>query len=55
MIREWEVFDREGVWLGTVKTPPGLEVHEIGVDRLIGVAKDEYGVPYVQFHRLTRE
>jgi len=48
------VFDSLGVWLGTVTTPPGLEVHEIGVDQIIGVAKDDYDVPYVQVHRLTR-
>lgn len=52
--REWEVFDSDGVWLGTVETPPGLEVHEIGVDHIIGVAKGEYDVPYVQVHRLSR-
>ncbi len=51
---QWEVFDTAGVWLGTVETPSGLTVHEIGVDRIIGVAKDDYDVPYVQAHRLDR-
>lgn len=52
---EWEVFDPDGFWLGTVRTPPGLSVHEIGVDRIIGVAKGDYDVPYVQVHRLDRK
>jgi hypothetical protein len=51
---QWSVFDPEGVWLGDVLTPEGLIVHEIGVDRIIGVAMDEMGVPYVQMHRLER-
>lgn len=53
--KEWEVFNPEGVWLGTVRTPQGFSVHEIGVDRIIGVAKDDYDVPYVQVHRLDRK
>ncbi len=51
---EWEVFDTAGVWLGSVETPPGLEVHGIGLDRVIGVAKDELNVLFVQVHRLDR-
>jgi hypothetical protein len=51
---EWEVFDPTGVWLGTVETPPGLEVHQIGRERIIGVEKDELGVPFVHVHRLDR-
>lgn len=50
----WEVFDRSGVWLGTVRTPEGVEIHQVGVDAVIGVAKDEYGVAYAQVHVLTR-
>ncbi len=49
---QWEVFDAAGVWLGSVDTPSGFEVHQIGVDRVIGVAKDELDVPFVQVHRL---
>ena len=50
----WTVFDVDGVWQGTVDTPAGFEVHEIGVDEVIGVAKDEFDVPYIQVHRLHR-
>jgi hypothetical protein len=51
---EWSVFDPEGVWLGNVMTPAGLTVHEIGIDRIIGVATDDRGVQFVQQHRLDR-
>jgi len=51
---EWEVFDPSGAWLGRVQTPPGLEVHAIGKDAIIGVATDEFDTPFVQSHRLTR-
>ena len=50
----WAVFDVVGVWQGTVGTPSGFEVHEIGVDQVIGVGKDAYDVPYIQVHRLDR-
>ena len=50
----WEVFDRSGAWQGTVETPQGLEVHEVGTDQIIGVTKDEYDVAYVQVHALHR-
>lgn len=51
---EWEVFDPLGIWMGTVETPPGLEVHEISRDQIIGIAKDDFDVPYVQVYRLNR-
>lgn len=51
---EWEVFDSTGVWLGSINTPPGLDVHQIAVDHVIGVARDEFNVPYVQVHQLNR-
>lgn len=51
---EWEVFDPAGVWLGSVETPPGLVVHSIGLDRIIGVAKGELDVSFIQVHRLDR-
>ena len=54
LTEQWEVFDPAGVWLGSVETPPGLKVHSIGLDQIIGVAKDELGVPFVQVHRLDR-
>ncbi len=43
----WTVFSPDGQLLGQVEVPPGLEVHEIGDDYLLGVQRDEFDVPYV--------
>jgi len=52
--RDWVVFDPGGRARGTVRTPPGLEVHWIGRDAILGVWQDERDVEYVHRHRLTR-
>lgn len=49
---KWEVFAPTGVWLGTVTTPAGLAVLEIGRDYLLGRTKDEDGVDIVQLFRM---
>ncbi len=50
----WTVFDPEGRALGLVKTPEGLWIHEIGSDYVMGTARDELGIEYVQVWRLER-
>lgn len=50
----WTVFDPDGRVLGFVETPPGLRVHEIGEDYILGRATDDFGVEYVQVWRLDR-
>ena len=50
----WTVFDSEGRVLGPVATPAGLNVFEIGEDYVLGSAKDELGVEYVQVWGLER-
>ncbi len=50
----WTVFDPDGRVLGLVETPPGLRVHEIGEDHILGRATDSLGVEYVQMWRLHR-
>lgn len=52
LANQWEVFDSGGVWLGSVTTPDGLEVHEIAADRIIGTYKDDLGVTHVRVHRI---
>ncbi len=51
----WVVFDRDGRALGTVETPPGLEVHQIGRDFVLGSTIDTLGVPLVRRHSLVRQ
>lgn len=48
----WDVFGKEGRWLGQVRTPPGLTVMSIDPPRLAGVWRDEMGVEYVRVHRI---
>ena len=50
----WAVFDPRGVWLGMVDTPPSFEVLSIAADRIIGVARGDFDVPYVEVRRLDR-
>lgn len=49
-----DVFRPDGVYLGTVKLPQGFNVMEIGADHVLGVARDEMGVEYVQVYGLDR-
>ena len=49
-----DVFRPDGVYLGTVKLPQDLDVMEIGMDYVLGVARDELGVEYVQVYGLER-
>lgn len=49
-----DVFRPDGVYLGTVKLPHDLDVMEIGPDYVLGVARDELGVEYVQLFGLER-
>jgi hypothetical protein len=51
---EWSVFDRTGVWLGTVVLPAGVEVYEIGDDYVLGKVKDELEVEHVVVYTLVK-
>ena len=51
----WTVFDPEGRVQGMVETPAGLNIFEIGEDYVLGSAKDELGVEYVQVWGLSRD
>jgi hypothetical protein len=50
----WNVFDPEGKWLGTVETPYGGYIFQIGEDFLLGVWVDELGVEQVRLYRIER-
>lgn len=50
----WTVFDPGGRVLGYVETPSGLRVREIGVNYILGSARDDLGVEYVQVWPLDR-
>ncbi|NIN72091.1 MAG: hypothetical protein GTO46_09275 [Gemmatimonadetes bacterium] len=48
----WTVFDPQGVLLGEVETPPGLQVYQIGSDFVLGRWTDELDVEHVQLYKL---
>ena len=50
----WSVFDGEGTPLGTVTTPAGVEVLEVGEDYLLGTGRDELDRVYVAVWDLDR-
>jgi hypothetical protein len=50
----WRVFDAEGAWLGTVVTPPRLQLYEIGHDYVLGRWRDDLDVEHVLLYELMR-
>jgi len=52
--RRWFVFNPDGIWLGTVETPQGFRVTEIGMDYVVGVGRDELDVEYVRVYDLVK-
>lgn len=51
---DWEVFSPEGEWLGTIRTPAGFDIFEIGEDYIVGVRRDENDVERVEVRQLHR-
>jgi hypothetical protein len=51
----WVVIDEAGRLLGTVMTPAGLEILEIGRDYILGIAHDEFTVQYIRRYPLLKE
>jgi hypothetical protein len=50
----WSIFSPEGVWLGDLLPPHGLEILDSRRDRVLAVWLDEGDVPHIQVHRLHR-
>jgi hypothetical protein len=50
----WRVFDPEGRFLGTVETPTGGRVQQIGPDFVLGIWRDELDVEYVRLYELIK-
>ena len=53
-IPQWTVFTRDGRLLGTLTTPTGLWIYEIGSDYLLGRWRDELDVEHVRVYGLRR-
>ncbi len=50
----WVVFTSDGTLLGSVLTPPDLEIKEIGTDHILGITTDQYGAYQVRRHSIQR-
>lgn len=50
----WTVFAPDGTWLGTVTTPEGLRVDEIGADYVLGVWRPAKGTDRIRVYPLSR-
>lgn len=50
----WTVLDPDGSWLVDVRAPPGLRLHDIGEDWVVGVARDELDVERVVVQGLEK-
>ncbi len=50
----WNIFDPEGIWLGTVETPENFVIMEIGRDYIAGLTRDDLGVEMVQVYALNK-
>ena len=50
----WNVFDREGVFLGSVSVPAEFTPTSIGDDQVVGVFSDEFDVEHVQLYDLIK-
>jgi hypothetical protein len=51
---QWKVFDAEHQFLGTVATPPGFVIHDIGTDYVLGGWRDDMDVQYVRMYALRK-
>jgi hypothetical protein len=51
---EWLIIDVAGKPIGRVRTPPGLTIHEVGEDYVLGVWRDELDVESVRQYYLKR-
>jgi len=52
--RRWDVFDRDGVFLGTVTHPTEFTPTQIGADYVLGTWRDDDGVVQVRMYRLIK-
>lgn len=48
--QEWSLFDKEGVWIGTVSMPDRFDVRAFGETEVLGVWRDELNVQHFQVY-----
>lgn len=50
----WDIYDPEGIFLGEIFLPLGLNILDVGEDYILGVMYDMLGVERVHLHSLRR-
>jgi hypothetical protein len=50
----WDVFDPDGVWLGSVDLPPRFFAYEFGENYVAGVWRDDLDVEFVRVYGVNR-
>jgi len=53
-INAWDVFERDGLFLGRIPAPAGFTLHVVTENALYGVWKDELDVPFARRYRVVR-
>ena len=53
--RIWEIFGKNGQWLGSVRVPAGLEIVRIQEETVICLTQDRFGHRSVQVHELRQD
>lgn len=51
---DWQVFNPDGEWLGTVSAPPRVRIDQVGDDFVVGVQYDELNVERVHLYHLNK-
>ena len=57
-VREWEVFDEQGVYIGRIASPVPLDMYTppvFGAETIIGIVRDPLDVQYVVRLRIIRQ
>lgn len=52
--RHFDVFDPDGIWLGSVLVPAGMGLSDVGEDYVVTTVGDELGVRRVRVHKLIK-
>ena len=53
-VNAWDVFERDGPYLGRVPAPDGFTLRVVTADALYGVWEDELEVPFARRYRVVR-
>ena len=50
--RRWSIFDRDGLWLGTIGMPPGFRLEAAGRNEVAGLWRDADGAEHLRVYRI---